>query len=252
MSMSRQFAQIGLPPRQNKPKKRKADQVVLSVSSAPAAKKGRSSTGAQIPRGFVTALAADSKYFDQGSGAVIAQVINTTGAVQHLDIITQGDAVTQRTGKSFQLTNFQLRGFLSGNAASVINHCAVYLVWDRQPNKALFAVTDFLDTTACAGAAAFAKRENKGRFLCIKKWQRVLIGQGLAGVPVTGREALVIDKWIKLPQECIAQCTAADTTGAIGNRITGALALVTLGNVVAGTAAATIGYNFRVGFRDPS
>jgi len=250
MSMSRQFASIGLQPKQRKQRPQKVT-AVTTVTKQVQAAAPRAQVQRQIPRGFVTALAADSKYFDQGSGAPISSVLNTTGAVLHLDVITQGDAVTQRSGKSFQLTNFQIRGFLSNNATSVINHVAVYLVWDRQPNKVLFGVTDFLDQVASTGASMFAKRENKGRFLTIKKWQRVLIGQGLAGVPVTGREAIVIDKWIRLPAECIAQCTATDTTGAIGNRITGALALVTIGNVIAGTAAATLNFNFRVGFRDP-
>lgn len=251
MSVSRQFAQIGVPPRTNKPRKRPAAAAALvTVTAAPAAKKQRSSTGAQIPRGFVTALAADSKFIELTTDAT--KVLDTTGTVTHLDIIPQGDTVSARTGKSFQLTNFQIRGMMANNAASVISHVAVYLVWDRQPNKAIAVVGDFLETSGSASATAFAKRENKGRFLCIKKWQRVLIGQGTAGVPVTGREALVIDKWIKLPQECVAQCTAADTTGVIGNRITGALLLVTIGNVAAGTAASLLTYRYRIGFKDPN
>lgn len=241
MSMSRQFAAISVPPRTRK-RKEAPQKVTLSVASAPVTKKSRAATGAQIPRGFVTALAADSKYFDVAANAY---AFNTTGAVTHLDIVPQGDTVSQRQGKSWQNTNLQIRGHIFNDTAAVYNQIAMYIIWDRQPNKALAGITDILDA---ATSYSFMKRENKGRFLCIKKWQRVLIGN--TTTPATGREAIVIDKWIKLPQECVAQATAADTTGAIGNRVTGALLLAVVGSTAGGTADASSILQFRVGFKD--
>lgn len=241
MSMSRQFAAISVPPRTRK-RKEAPQKVTLSVASTPASKKARGPAGAQIPRGFVTALAADSKFFDT---AATQYAFNTTGAVTHLDIIPQGDTVSQRQGKSWQNTNLQVRGYIYNDTTATVNQVAMYIIWDRQPNKALAGVTDILDSAA---SYSFMKRENKGRFLCIKKWQRVLIGNTTS--PATGRESIVIDKWIKLPQECVAQATAADTTGVIGNRVTGALLLLTVGSAAAGTSDATSVLGFRVGFKD--
>lgn len=232
MSVSRQFAAIGVPPRTRKRKERPS-QATVTVQAVPV-KRARLAS---------LSLAADSKYFDV---AATQYGFNTTGSVTHLDIIPQGDTVSQRNGKAWQNTNLQVRGYLYGDTTALLNQVAMYIIWDRQPNKALAGVTDIL---AVAASYGFMNRENKGRFLCIKKWQRMLIGNTTA--VATGREALVIDKWIRLPAECVAQCTAADTTGVIGNRVTGALLLLTVGSSAAGTSDASSVLGFRIGFKDP-
>lgn len=243
-SQSKQFAMIGLPPKQRQ-KKTGSVAVTTVTKSIQSANPRAQVVSRQIPRGFVSPLAADSKFIDLALASNF--LFNTTGVILHLDTIPTGDSVSQRTGKSFQLTNFQLRGSIYAGTTATVQHIALYLVWDRQPNKALAAITDVLDA---ALPTALAKRENKGRFLVIKKWQRVLSGN--SATPSTGREIIVVDKWIRLPAECIAQCTAADTTGAIGNRVTGALLMLSVGDKVAGTTAATMTAAARLGFRDPN
>jgi len=242
-SQSAQFAAIGLQPK--KRTKRPATAVV-EVRTAPAPKRAKAVTGAQIPRGFVTPLAADSKYFDTASAQYAFNNGGGAALVKHLDIIPQGDTVNQRQGKSWQNTNLQVRGYIYNDTGAAVNHIAMYIVWDRQPNKVLATVADLLESSTASDA--FMKRENKGRFLVIKKWHRVLLGNTTA--LSTGREAIVIDKWIRLPQECIAQATAADTTGAIGNRVTGALLAFFVGSNAAGNADASSVLSFRVGFKD--
>lgn len=202
------------------------------------------------PSPLVSRLTTGQEFSFFESSGEFTQTFNQTGSVRHLDIVTQGDAVTQRHGKSWKNTTFMIRGYMANNAAAVINHCAIYLVWDRQPNKALAGITDILEAGSGQTGSSFANRENKERFLIIKKWLRVLIGQGTGGTPTTGREAVAIDKWIKLPEECVAQTTAGDTTGAIGNRVSGALLLATVGSTVAGTGAALLNFRWRIGFRD--
>jgi hypothetical protein len=232
--MSAQFAQVGLPPRKRARK----------PPSGGIAKKARGASGPQIPRGFVTALAADSKFF---GSSYATKACDTTGTITHLDIIPQGNGISARNGKSWQNTNIQIRGHFLAGSAAVTNHVAMYLVWDKQPNGALAAVTDVLDS---ASSLAFMKRENKGRFVTIKKWQRCLTGN--TGTPATGREIVLYDKWIKLPADCIAQCAVGDASGVIANRVTGALLLVTVGDQAAGTAAASTSGQFRIGFKDPN
>jgi len=244
MSLSRQYAAISVPPRKNK-KRKQPPQTEFAVN---APKKSRAQTGMQIPRGFVTPLAADAKYIDSPAGN-ITHTMSTAGTVQHLDIVAQGDTVNQRNGKSWINTNIQIRGRIFAGTTATLNHIAIYLIWDRQPNKVLASIDDILENRATTESESFMKRENKGRFITIKKWNRGLVGNSTT--PSTGREFVVIDKWIKLPDECIAQATAADTTGVIGNRVTGALLLATIGDKVSGTTAASIVYNYRLGFKDP-
>lgn len=246
MSVSKQYAQIGVPPRSNKKRKQQSETQVVTVT-----KKSRASGGVQIPRGFVTPLAMDAKFWDPAANTTVT--LATGGNVAHLDPIPIGSAVNQRIGKTWQEINFQFRGRAFAGVGAVLNHVAIYLIWDRQPNKALATVGDILaDPTK--ETTAFMNRENKARFVTIKKWQRVLIGNTqplAAGVNYCGREAFVIDKWIKLPEECVANASVGDTTGQIGNRTTGALLLLTIGDKATGNTAASLTYNYRIGFKDP-
>jgi len=119
------------------------------------------------------------------------------------------------------------------------------LVWDKQPNKALAAITDVLDAVQ---PQAMNKRENAGRFVVLRRWNEVLTGKGDAST--TAGFAKNFDEYVKLPKDCICECTGADTTGAIGNRISGALLLITLGNIAPGNSAAALTCAVRVNFMD--
>jgi len=133
MSVSKQYAQIGVPPRTNKKRKAQTETQVVTVT-----KKSRSPVGAQIPRGFVTPLAMDSKFFDPAANTTVT--LATGGNVTHLDVVTRGDAVNQRNGKTWQNINIQFRGRVFAGVQALLNHVAIYLIWDRQPNKALATV----------------------------------------------------------------------------------------------------------------
>ena len=197
----------------------------------------------QIPRGFVQgALGADAKYFDVGSQAYAC---NTTGTITHLNVIAQGNTINNREGKAYRIKNIQVRGVIESDTTTTRAQCACYLVWDRQPNKALAGITDILDSV---NSNSFTKRENTGRFRILKKWHRVVIGN--ITTPTTGRECIDVDKYLKLPKDLVTMCTTADTTGVIGDIISGALLWVTVGSVAAGTADANFTGGFRIGFSD--
>ena len=191
----------------------------------------------------VSTTVADAKYFDVGGASYVN---NTTGSITHLDIVPTGTSAVTREGKSFRLRSVWIIGSMQNNSAATTNDVINYLIWDRQPNKALAAITDVVDV---ATADTFTKRENANRFRIIKKWSRSLCGPA-AGTGVTINSQIRIDQFIKLPEECVAMCTAADTTGAIGNRISGALLFLTLGDTAAGTAAAVTTVGFRIGFSE--
>lgn len=196
----------------------------------------------QIPRGFITARAADAKFLDTAK-AVYA--CNTTGSIVHLSPVPQGTTVVTREGKSFVCRKLQVRGIFQADVTTTTAFVAAYIVWDKQPNKALAAVTDIFNTV---DAYSFTKRENNGRFVILKKWIYAMAGN--ITTPATGKEFIRCEKYMNLPAGLVVECTQADTTGVITNTINGALLLVTMGDVVAGTADANFIAGFRLGFSD--
>lgn len=194
-----------------------------------------------VPRGFV-GLASEGQYFDT---AYAGYGCNTTGSITHLDVVPQGTTINSRVGARFRLTSAHLRGVLTADGTTTVTAAGFALVWDSQPNKTLPAVTDIFDSIS---SRSFPKRENVRRFKILRYHCPVLIGN--TTTPAAGKEAERIDMYVKLPSWCVAECTTADTTGAIGNRINGALYLVTFGDVAAGTADATLGVTARVSFKD--
>lgn len=188
------------------------------------------------------AFRGEAKFVDT---AAAGYGLNTTGTVTHVSIVPTGTTVNSRDGKNFCCTSVQVRGTAYADTTTTVSSGLAMLVWDRQPNKALAGVTDVLDTVS---SDSFLKRENAQRFRILKKWRYAFGGNSTA--PASGNETFDVDDYVKLPKECVAKCTTADATGVIGNRVTGALLLVTAGNVAAGTADATFAVGVRLNFLD--
>lgn len=187
-------------------------------------------------------MAADAKYFDT---VVANYALNTTGGVKHLNIVVQGTTVISREGKSWINQSLHIRGYVAADIATTVAHTAMYIIWDKQPNKVLASITDIFDTV---NSHSFAKRENKGRFLILKKWIHDISGN--ITTPGTGKEIQKVEKYMRLPAGLVTQMTSADTTGIIGNTINGALLFVHFGQTVAGTGDANASLGFRLGFSD--
>lgn len=197
----------------------------------------------QPMRGFL-GPAGDQKYVDVANASY---GMDTTGSITHVSIVPQGTTVNQREGKAFQITSVQIRGQSLSDLSTTTAAGHVYLVWDYQPNKALAGITDVLDAVT---TQSFTKRENASRFKILMS--RVYVFAGNATVPVDGTEIYPVEEFIRVPKSCsIATCTVADTTGAIGNRVTGALLLITVGNkAIAGNLGASYVVTLRVNFKD--
>lgn len=195
---------------------------------------------AQVPRGFLGA-AGDAKYVDIASATYGN---DTTGSITHFSIVPTGTTVNSRIGKAFQVTSFECKGTIYNGSTATYNKARCLLVWDYQPNKVLAGITDILDT---ANSTSLKKRENASRFKIIRDWNFDLVGNSTT-MDSTAMENF--DQYVRLPKDCVATCTAADTTGAIGNRVTGALLFVTVGNVASGTASAATTFTGRINFKD--
>jgi len=215
-----------------------------NAAAAAPARRSYAQRARAAQRGFLGA-AGEAKFVDVASGSI---ALNTTGSVTQLDAVPTGSTVNSRDGRKFKLTSFQIRGIAGNDNTATTTQGAMYLVWDRQPNKALAGITDILDT---ATSTSLQKRENVQRFKIIKKWRWVFNGNGATAGQQTSNTAYDIDDYVRLPDECVAECTTLDTTGAVGNRVTGCLLLVCVGNQAG--PATTDGYvtiTTRVNFVD--
>lgn len=192
-------------------------------------------------RGFLGS-AGENKYVDV---AATTYACDTTGTVTHISVVPQGDSVNARDGRKFALTTVQIRGKTTTGSTATYAQGTLALVWDKQPNKALAAVTDILDT---AHSDSMNKRENASRFMVLRRWDLMLTGKNDGST--VGGFARNFDKFVRLPRGLIAECTPADATGEIGNRVTGALLLLTVGSMPAGTSACSYVVSLRVGFKD--
>lgn len=192
-------------------------------------------------RGFIGA-AGDAKYVDIASASY---EMCTTGSTTHISIVPQGTTVNTRLGKSFRCTSLQIRGFslLDSAASQVFNSGRIYIVWDSQPNKAKAAVTDILDA---ATSSSLVKRENASRFKILRKlsYDQMGLAGGASAAGVSGTELISVDEFIKFENDLICTLTTADTTGVIGDVVTGALLLVAVGS-----NATTLASNFTVTMR---
>ena len=72
---------------------------------------------------------------------------NSTGSVTALNLVATGTDFTNRIGRKINIKSVFIRGWVFPEDNDTLQQMArVMLVWDEQPNGALAAVTDILDT----------------------------------------------------------------------------------------------------------
>jgi len=171
--------------------------------------------------------------------------MDTTGSVTLLNTIAQGASVNQRVGKKVVLKSLQFRGNLQNGSTATVNDVAFMIVYDKRPTGALPTITDIL-----ASATAFSMNNdaNSGRFSILKRHDDVLLGNATAAANYTDEMYKSCDFFLSLKDRPTTFKAAG--TGAIGDIEEGALYLVTIGIVAAGTAAASLQGAFRTRFLD--
>lgn len=184
------------------------------------------------------------KFKDLASANYVA---NTTGSVTLIpDAIAQGAGESARIGREIWLKSVEVRGMVASDSTTTIASVRILLVWDRQPNKALAAVTDILNS---AHPDSFLNDQNKARFKVIRNWWFVCEGNNATAGQQTGKTAHDFNHFIKFKKpKKVTYSTAG--TGAIGDLNTGALLLVVVGNKAAGTDDAALTAGFRTRFFD--
>lgn len=173
---------------------------------------------------------------------------DTTGTIALVPTIAQGASVNQRVGKKILLKSLQMRGLAQNGTTASTNDCAMLIVYDKRPTGALPAITDILVT---ANSQAMNNDANSGRFAILKRWDFLMIGPvtgTIATQQLTDCSALSADFFLDLQNR--AEVFKAAATGAIGDIEEGALYVVTVGNIPAGTGAASMVTTFRTRFID--
>lgn len=183
----------------------------------------------------------EKKFVDLASATY---ALNTTGSIALIPVVAQGAGESQRIGRKINLMSVQMHGYCLSDTATVTARGRVMIVYDRQPNAALAAITDVLDTIS---SQSFLNDQNKNRFRVL--YNRHYAFSGNITTPATGKEIKIVDEFIKLRK--LETTYGVVGTGAIGDIKTGALLLVTVGDVAAGTADANAVLGFRVRFYDP-
>lgn len=168
---------------------------------------------------------------------------DTTGSIALLNTVPQGAGTSQRVGKKIKLKSLQMRGGMANNSTAVTSNPAYMIVYDKRPTGTLPAITDILDT---AHSASFLNDNNTARFQILKRVDQMMTGNPSSFFNQTSVKNA--DRFINLRGKI--QVFNNVGTGAIGDIDQGALYLVTVGDVAAGTSASTLAAGFRLRYWD--
>lgn len=181
----------------------------------------------------------ETGYVDTTYGAI---AVNTTGSVTLLATIVQGAGTSQRVGKKIFYKSIQWRLQLAAETTSTVSNNAWIIVYDKRPTGALPVIADFMNS---GNPIALNNDDNSGRFQIVHRKDYVLVGN--ITTPATGLEIISDTGFIKFRREVVYKAAA---TGAIGDIEQGALYLVLIGSIAAGTADSSFNGGFRIRFTE--
>lgn len=219
----------------------------------------RSSVSTTIRRrGFfgLGSAAQEGHFFDTFNGVLGTPTVAVVGGPADIvDFIPLGSGISQRLGKTWFGKGLQFKGFAmaplstyppaAGNQFPVVGRLA--FVWDYQPNGAFANVSDvWMDNEVDSEP----RRDNASRFKIF--YSRRFLFTSLQ--TATGNQAgavQLINSYFRIPQ-LLSSTTSAGTTGAIGERITGALLIFWNSNQTVDTASPQLVLQMRYTYSDPA
>lgn len=196
---------------------------------------------------FQPSAHAEQKYLDL---AVTAYAVNTTGTVQLINGCSQGDGEQNRTGNKITMTSISIRGVLEANAATQVEgEAVILLMMDIHSNTGTPGISEIFNESV---PTAYSSRINGSRFHTIRRWfmpygvQAAIGGTNATLLPKGNNQTLVVDETIKvnLPTHFTG------SGGTVSAVISGAIFLVCLGDVAAGTGAVSFVASTRCRFLD--
>jgi len=169
-------------------------------------------------------------------------VVNSTGTLVLMATIPQGPGTGQRIGKKAFYKSIQWRGWISADTTTSVGTGSWIIVYDKRPTGSLPAITDIL---VAATPSSMNNDDNSGRFQIVHRKDFAVMGNTTS--PSTGMEVQPENGFIKFRREVVFK---AATTGAIGDIEQGALYLITVGSIAAGTADLGLVINMRIRFTE--
>lgn len=199
----------------------------------------------------------EKKFFDI---AATIYSFDTTGTVTLLSAPIQGTDYTNRIGRKIMLKSVYVRGFCGTETSATVTAPVVapaqigrlILLIDMQPNGTLPAMTDIL---MAATPISHLNPNNRDRFKILFDKQYVF---GRTAIDTTAtqtyafqsdKQAIGIKKYKKINVE---QIFNSGNAGTIADTTSGALLMITIGNIAAGTNTNSFAWvTTRVRFLDP-
>lgn len=210
----------------------------------------------------VEVKSVDMPIINAGSDQIIKQV-STTATFDLLNGVQEGASFYNRIGRRTHMKSVHVTGQVvpnGSNGAGVSEYLRCMLVYDRQPNGNFPAIADILldygnDGTTATTSLSKMNLNNVERFAILRD-QRVMIinnadssqlqanGQSLMG----GNQNFI--NWYVPLKDLETHYKSTTNPAAIGDIATGALYMVTFGNVAVATSAYQLQYNARLRFID--
>jgi len=163
---------------------------------------------------------------------------NSSGDIRLMVAIPQGPGVNQRIGKRAFYRSITLRGAVFAGSTMTLADTSVLIIYDKRPTGALPAITDILTTTTPSG---FMNDSNSGRFEVIRRMDTIVTGSQSAP---NSNSMINFDHYIPLKSRPVVFETAG--TGAIGDIDSGALYIICMSAVGAGTNAPSASLSWRI------
>jgi len=195
---------------------------------------------------------------------VIAQVPSTTGLIEVVNLIQTGSGFWQRIGRKIKLKSLHITGSwdATGTGAGAQEYNRLLVVYDRQCNGAVPSIADILQNVDQTGTPTSNSRcninlANTERFMIIRDFRFAASSSGTAGLSVVQQQMQPQDdqnnkiNWF-IPLKGLETLYSANSSPAVvGDISTGALYIVSIGNVSAATAGFEFTYSARLRFMDP-
>lgn len=180
---------------------------------------------------------AEKKSIDVDSTAVI----DSTGAVVLLNGCAPGTGIGNRVSRKTQLRSLLVRASALGTSGTgTAQDGRMLLIYDKQTNAAAPAVADVL---AAADPRAPMELSGRDRFVILADWYYAVADRTAPGDTM----AVQFNRYTKMNLPCVFN---DEGNGTVGDIITGAIFLVSLGDNAAGNTAGVLTFYSRVRFED--
>lgn len=221
----------------------------------------------RIPAGRLTTSGPELKAYDTFAGLTTPAVLNTTGTTQILNIPQQGATFNQRIGNKIQMKSLEFRGEVtrSGNAGTGDpDWYRIMIVYDTQTNGVKPTWSDLItsygitlgspNTATSSTALDYLNINNRSRFKVLADITNMVpIGawdadtNNIANALIDYEGERNIHRFIKLKGLSTIFKASAGTEGDV---TTGAIWLMTQGNLAAGEEVADLHWSCRLRYYD--